>query len=402
VAPARPRLGASGPLRLSIDQARRIAVLAQLLSGPRPASLVEVTRHLGGLQMDPTSAVDRSERIVLWSRLGSYDRREIERELFRHGSLFEYWAYIVPMDDFAIHRETMRRFPRWEGVTGDYMRGWMKANAGFRRHVLERLRTDGPLRTRDIEDRASVPWRNGGWNAGKNVSRMLEMLWDGGKVATVGRDGVQRLWDLAERRYPLHQPRMSASAVALALARRQLAWRGIARRRDLGRAFDGPVAGREAAVRRLEREGAAHAAVVDGLPGTWLVDAGLLDAPFQPRTVLLSPFDKLVSHRDRAEMLFGFRFRLEIYVPVAKREYGYFVLPILHGDRLVGRIDPMYDRRTRVLRLNAVHAEPEATAAAGPDIAAAIRELAGWLGAEAVETAGDVPRIWRPALRSIL
>jgi len=117
----------SGALSLSIDQARRIAVQAQLLSGPRPASLVEVTRHLGGLQMDPTSAVDRSERIVLWSRLGSYDRREIERELFRHGSLFEYWAYIVPMDDFAIHRETMRRFPRWEGVTGDALSAQCRA-----------------------------------------------------------------------------------------------------------------------------------------------------------------------------------------------------------------------------------------------------------------------------------
>jgi uncharacterized protein YcaQ len=392
----------AGSLRLSIDEARRIAVSAQLLSGPRPTSLVEVARHLGGLQMDPTSAVDRSERLVLWSRLGSYDRGEIERELFQRGSLFEYWAYIVPMDDFALHRETMRRYPPWPGVTGDYMRGWLKANAGFRRHVLGRLRRDGPLRTRDIDDRAVVPWRNGGWNAGKNVSRMLELLWDGGKVATVGRDGVQRVWDLAERRYPLDEPRLSSAAVARAFARRQLGWRGIARPGDLGRAFDGPLAGREAAVRRLVREGSARPAVVEGLPGGWLLDPELLERPFEPRTVLLSPFDKLISHRDRTEMLFGFRFRLEIYVPVAKREYGYFVLPILHGERLVGRIDPLYDRHGRVLRLNAVYAEPGAPAGAGADIAAAIRELAGWLGAEAVNVAGDVPKPWRSALRSIL
>ena len=137
---------------------------------------------------------------------------------------------------------------------------------------------------------------------------------------------------------------------------------------------------------------------VAGLPGEWLAHRDALSAPYRPRTTLLSPFDKLISNRERTEELFDFRFRLEIYVPKAKREYGYFVLPILHGERLIGRIDPLFDRKTGVLRVNNVYAEPGAPADAGSAVAKAIRELAGWLGAGDI-TYGPVPKAWRRDLR---
>jgi len=146
------------------------------------------------------------------------------------------------------------------------------------------------------------------------------------------------------------------------------------------------------------REGVAVPARVGDLPGEWYAHAGVLERSFRPRTVLLSPFDDLVSDRDHTEAIFDFFFRLEIYVPRAKRQWGYFVLPILHGDRLIGRIDPKFDRRTGVLYVNAVHAEEGADASAGPAVAKAIAELAAWRGASKTVFTKSVPAIWRKAL----
>jgi hypothetical protein len=157
-------------------------------------------------------------------------------------------------------------------------------------------------------------------------------------------------------------------------------------------------AGWEPALRRLVRDGVAVPATVEGHAGEWYAHADVLSRPFRPRTVLLSPFDDLISDRDRTERLFGFRFRLEIYVPKAKREYGYFVLPILHGDRLIGRIDPRFDRATRILHVQAVHAEPGAPAGAGPAVARSLRELATWLGASDVRFGRRPPGMWRASL----
>ena len=133
---------------------------------------------------------------------------------------------------------------------------------------------------------------------------------------------------------------------------------------------------------------------VDGVRGAWWAHAEVLDSAFRPRTALLSPFDRLIHDRTRTEELFGFRFRLEIYVPKAKREYGYFVMPILHGDRVVGRIDPLFDREANVLRVNAVYAETDPPRGAWVSIENQIDGLASWLGADGVEL-GEVPRVWR-------
>jgi uncharacterized protein YcaQ len=386
-------------ISLSLADARRLAVQGALLAAPRPSSILDVVRHLGRLQMDPTSAVARSELLVLWSRLGAYDVGELERLLWEERKLFEYRAFIVPSDDFPLHRLAMRRYPRGDLARAQYVRGWMAANSALRRHILLSLRRRGPLRTRDFEDRAVENWRTGGWNEGKNVSRMLELLSAQGKIVVAGREGPQRLWDLAERRLPGDSQPLPKHEVARRLLDRQLRWCGFARPDQFGFAFDGRPPGRERALRDLIEEGRAVPITVEGLRGEWLAHADILGRPFRPRTTLLSPFDPLIAHRQFTEDVFGFRFRLEIYVPKSKREYGYFVLPILHGERLIGRIDPFFDRKTRVLRVNAVYAERDAPAGAGPAIARAIRGLADWLGADAVSF-GRVPRPWKTALRA--
>ena len=201
-------------LQFSPTQARRLAVGAQLLSAPQPTDLVATTTRLGAIQIDPTNAVARTERLVLWSRLGSYDVQALERATFHDRELIEYWVYLVPAADYPLHQGTMRRYPRETTARGRYIRSWLAANPGFRRYVLRTLRQRGPLRSRDIEDRAQEPWSTGGWNNGKNVGRMLDILWFAGRIGIVGRDGNERIWDIAERVYPVDAPRLPPSVVA--------------------------------------------------------------------------------------------------------------------------------------------------------------------------------------------
>jgi uncharacterized protein len=393
----------SASLQLDLTTARRIAVLAQMLSSPRPRSIEDVVRGLGEVQMDPTSAVARTEHLVLWSRLGKRFRvADLERMLWNERSLFEYWAHIVHVDDYAIHRESMRRFaapaPAEPGRRA-YWRRWMTANASFRRYVLGELRRRGPLRTRELEDRGVEGWRAGGWNDdGKNTAMMLEILWAQGAVMIAGRDGQLRLWDLAERCVPVDQPRLPKGEVARRVVERHLRAPGVGTPTQISQTFDGRPPGWERALAALVREGVAIPARVGDLKGPWYVHADLIDGRFRPRTTLLSPFDDLVSDRDHTEALFGFRFRLEIYVPKVKREFGYFVLPILHGDRLIGRIDPKFDRATRILHVNAVYAQEGAPSDAGAAVRRTIEELGHWRGATEVRFTRKVPPAWRSHL----
>jgi uncharacterized protein len=393
----------SASLTLSRGQARRLAVIGQMLSGPQPRSIMEVVRGLGEVQMDPTSAVARTEHLVLWSRLGKRFRvAELERMLWDEHSLFEYWAHIVPVDDFDIHRESMRRFSRaspGDGGRRVYWRRWIAANASFRRYVLRELRSRGPLRTRDLEDRSVEGWQTGGWNdQGKSTAMMLELLWARGEVMVAGRDGQLRLWDLSERSLPVERPRSSPAAIARRVVDGQLRARGVATPKQIGWTFDGRCPGWERALDTLVKEGVAIPALVGDLKGPWYVHADVLDRPFRPRTTLLSPFDDLVSDRDHTEALFDFRFRIEIYVPKDKREFGYFVLPILHGDRLIGRVDAKFDRESGALHLNAVFAQEDAPGDAGGAVRRTIDELARWRGATDVRFTRKVPAIWRSQL----
>jgi uncharacterized protein len=397
---------------------RRLFVTRQRLAGQRPAAdaagIMEVAADLGSLQLDPISVVARSHQLVLWSRLGGYGLGHLDRLLWRERCLFEYWTHgasIVPTGDYQLHHLLMRRYPSDRSAYNRRVRAWLADSQALRRSVLRRLRADGPLPARALQDRSAVGWQSGGWTAGRNVERMLDVLWTQGRIMVAGRAGQQRLWDLAERWLPAWTPtaRLTEREIVRRAAQRSLRALGAATLRDVDRHFtQGRYPGLVAALTGLERTGRVERVRVaaDGAewPGPWYVhadDLPLLErlqaGEWQPRTTLLSPFDNLIIGRERTERLFGFRFRMEIYVPKAARQYGYYVLPVLHGDRLVGRVDPAMDRRRGRLLVHAVHAEPDAPAAAGPPLATALHELARFLGADQVELRRPPAAVWRHA-----
>jgi uncharacterized protein YcaQ len=302
-------------------------------------------------------------------------------------AMFEYWAHIVPMSDLPLHRISMRRYPHGEWKRHRYVRDWLVANEAFVRYAMRELRLHGPLRTRDFENRAAEGWETGGWNdEGQNAAMLLDILWSQGKVMIVGRDGQQRVWDLASRWLPTVRARPRASMGA-DLVERQVRARGITRLDRLGFLFDGSMPGRDAAIERLQRTGVLVPLRIESYPGRWYTHRDLLDTSFRGRSVALSPFDDLISNRTRTERLFDMHYRIEIYVPKATR-WGYFVLPVLREDRLVGRIDPAWDRDENVLRINAWEMQPGTEAADRDAVHEAIDELARWLRVDGV----SVPR----------
>ena len=361
---------------LSREDARRIAVRAQLLDAHRPADLMDVLRHLTVIQAEPTSAIAPSADLVLWSRLGaSYDPGEL-RDAIDEQRVVEHQGFLRPMEDMALLRAEMAL---WPGV-GDLRpwqaqrAAWVEANDGCRRDLLARLRADGPLPASELPDTCEVPWQSSGWNNDRNVRMLLQMMVARGEVAGAGRRGREQLWDLAERVYP-DGPVPPAEEADRVLRERRLQALGIAR------------------VRTAESPGEQHyvgevgePATVAGVKGRWRVDPVLLEEkPFVGRAALLSPFDRLVQYRKRMSELFGFDYQLEMYKPAARRRWGYYALPVLVGDRLVGKLDATADRSTGALHVDALHLDEPLGRDERDAVEAEVADLAGWLRLELVD-----------------
>ena len=358
-------------VRLTRDEARRIALRGQLLTGERPAGIVETIDALTIVNIEPTAAVAPSADLILWSRLGwPYQPADLVRLVEEDRAVFEWGGFYRAMTDLPLLLPEMRRRPE-----SAQAREWLAANDVFRREVMARLRAEGPLRASDIPDAAQVPWRSSGWTNNRNSLQLLEMLVLCGDVAISSRDSSGRLFDIADRVYPSDVPMLGDEDAARERAERRLASLGIARAKGIAQPLE-PID-----VGALGEE-----AVVDGTDGAWRVDADALGAldDFTPRTALLSPFDRLVFDRRRLEDIFGYEYLLEMYKPAAKRRWGYFALPILHGDRFVGKLDAKSDRKAGVLRVHAVHEDEPFTDEIRRAVDAEIQDLARWLGLDVV------------------
>jgi uncharacterized protein YcaQ len=325
--------------KVSPEQARRIAVRAQLLDGSA-RTVLDTVRHLGSLQIDPIATVATPQRLVLWSRLGPHDPTELDRLLWKDRKLFEWRAFIYPVEDLPLIR-ALTRAPWGPLKRHQWAKEFLQEQAGLKRYVLRELERRGPLPSRELEhDAARADERTVWWGTRAQLTWMLELLHLRGRIAVAGRRDGQRLWDLAERWWP------ETETVPLRDARKRLA----------------------------EKQSRVHGVWLE--KGEWRAQDEISDDPVPDRVVLLSPFDPLVKDRARLEALWGFRYRLEMYVPKAKREYGYYVLPLLVGDRVVGRAEPRFDRKTGELELLGAWGDTSR-------LDEAMTELGAWLRSQA-------------------
>jgi uncharacterized protein YcaQ len=379
VTPATPRVQRTPPTpgsvrRLGRTEARRIAVRAQLLEATRPPSLLTVAERLTFLQLDPTSVIAPSADLVAWSRLGSgYAAADLTCALEQDRTMFEQRAQPNPFEPYLAMARPMADLPlflaemsAWWDI-GQVRRGWMAANDAFRRRVLDQLRDSGPLSSREIPDTSQVAWQSSGWTNDRNVTQMLEFLGSGGSIAVSGRRGRERLWDLAERVYPSTVRPVPLEEARRIREQRWLRALGIARPKFVGDAGI-PIE-------------------IEGTKGEWRLDPAATAEGFKGRTAILSPFDRLSHDRSRAIDLFEFEYILEMYKPAPKRRWGYFALPILHDDRLVGKVDAAADRKASVLRVAAIHEDEPFTAKTRDAVRAELDALRGWLGLETIAIA---------------
>jgi len=395
-------------LEISLRAARRLVIDAQLLGSDRQnpdrRGILATVDRIMWLQLDPTSAVARSHFLVLWSRLGQYEREDVARLIYKDQRLFEWRAFVYPTRHLPFYLLAMRS--KSEKYTYRRFRvAWMRKNMPLRRQVLSRLRREGPLATSAFDGREAVSWHSTGWTNERNASQMLEFLSAEGRVLVAGRTGQERLWDLTERCVPAKA--LVSSATPAKLIRdatiRALRALGVATTKQISEQLPGAVRPQVLkAIESLARTGEfVPVRVVTGdgsLKGSWYVLAvdaervPALDRNWKGRTTFLSPFDTLIRDRTRAEALFGMRYRIEIYVPPAKRQYGYFAMPILHNDELIGMIDPRVDREKDAFLVNAVHLQPgvKRDRATGQAVARALDDLAQFTGMSRVAVPAGV------------
>ncbi|WP_342244452.1 winged helix-turn-helix domain-containing protein [Pseudomonas sp. OTU5201] len=378
-------------LSFSLPEARRLALAAQgFARAPRGA-----VRHrhlrlqlgaLGVVQIDSVNALVRSHYLPAFSRLGHYDRELLDDLAWgkpQRRALFEYWGHeasLLPLELYPLLRWRMRRAARGQGIYQQLARFGFEQQEVIQR-VLQAVREQGALGAGALstrEERAG-PWWD--WSAEKHA---MEWLFAAGEVTVAGRRGFERLYDLPERVIPadiLNQPEMLEADAQRQLLLRAAQALGVATERDLRDYYRLDTGDSQARLAELVEEGELHQARVDG----WKQPAYCLGEPKVPRKVrasaLLSPFDSLIWERARTERLFDFRYRLEIYTPQHKRQYGYYVLPFLHDERLVARVDLRAERAQDRLAVHALHEEERGLSETGmQELAENLQEMARWLG----------------------
>ncbi len=368
--------------------ARRIAIAAQGLAEPRPVAPFErrhvrsVLAKIAMLQIDSVSVLARAHYLPLFSRLGPYPRALLDDAAWgpRPRALFEYWAHeasLLPVRLQPLLRWRMERAANFEGCYGE-LATFARDRSDFVESVRREIAARGPLVSSDLEGPRGV----GGWWGWSDAKRALEFLFWSGHVTAATRRGFERVYDLPERVLPaavLATPTPAPADAHRELLRLAASALGVATASDLRDYFRLDIADAKPRLAELVEAGELREVTVEG----WGKPAYLYPAARRPRRVearaLLAPFDPLIWERPRAERLFGFRYRLEIYTPAAKRLHGYYVLPFLLGDRLVARVDLKSDRAGNALLVLAAYAEPHAPQETAAALATELRTMADWL-----------------------
>lgn len=397
-------------MRITARDARRLAISAQGLSGPRPrptpGRVLALIRQISYLQLDPTNVVARNPYQILQSRIGTYDPSTLDGLLGRR-ALFETPSLMLPVSDLHIHAATMHAYrratdPRGKGdryARGDNAGGgiyweraqqWLTKNRHIRREVVGRLRREGPLPLAAFEGE-KVSWTAGQWDAERNFTMAFAILQRRGEIVVASRRRGQKLYGAADGWLADLKPPHGA-ALAREAAVRALGILQVATLKQLRRQYAFGRHVTQVALDALEHDGEVIRVEIEGLPSRpsyyALADIARrirrMNDEWLPRTALLSPFDNLIIDRDRTHALFGYFYRMEIYVPAAKRTLGYWAMPVLHGDRIVGSVDPRLDRDRGELIVNKVVLRPDAPRSAKPAIRRAVEELAEFVGADRV------------------
>jgi len=412
------------PLPLTLETARRLAVTKQGLSGKQPsrpsaAAICSIVREIAYVQWDPVPIVAPSHILSLWARLGDFRVSDLERLLWKERKLLLHWtpmASIVLAEDYPLYSSLMTRYP--ESLTSSWgnhrirARQFLAEHADLRRTVRRELR-NGPLTTGQFKEHAKTKRNDVEWAFSSDLSQMLFHLLMSGEVMVVGHEGNQNLWGLTEQFLPseVETEPLSKEAFERESAQRAIRALGTATAREITYYFPrGRYERLQAALDGLEEASAIRRVAVDGVADRKVRYVHTQDLPllatvdssgWEPRVSLLPPFDNLIGSSARTKSLFGFDYVREQFLPPEKRRYGTYVLPILWGERLIGRIDPRMDRDRGVLMVNSVHAEPDAPR--DRELAARIGEtidrLAAFLGAGRVAYSRKVPAAWRSSLR---
>ena len=354
--------------KLTLDQARRIVVRAQLLDAERPGDVVGVAEQLGAIKIDPTATIAPAEHSILWSRIGStYEAPQLSKAVELDRLLFEFDGAFRPISMLPLMLPAMRRWP-----TRERTREWLDGNSSFRADVLARLRAEGPLLASQIPDTAEISRPPDGWYGSNQVVHMLDFLQRQGEVAVVGREGRHRRWDLAERVYPRGLPEYEFDQAQRMLDERRLQAAGIAKQKSPWT----PVGE------------AGEPAVIEGSTRKYRVDPeaiAALETDDGGRVAILNPYDGILFDRPRLTEIFQFEYVLEQFKPKAQRKYGYFAHPILMGDRFAGLLDAEVDRERECLTINALHELLPFEGEEMEMVRAEIDDLAEWLGVTVFE-----------------
>jgi uncharacterized protein len=376
---------------LSLAQARRVALAAQGFADPQPAgapsgwAVRRLFDRVGLVQIDSVNVLSRAHYLPLFSRVGPYDRALMDRGAhYAPRKLFEYWGHeasLIPVGLQPLLRWRMERAhdDAWGG-----MRRVQEERPELVADVLDEVRERGPIAASELEAEER-PKRTGPWWDWSDVKRAIEFLFWSGQVTSARRRGFERLYDVPERVLPaevIATPTPPVEEAQRGLVRVAARSMGVASERDLRDYFRLPTAEAKERIAELVEAGELLPVTVEGWRNHAYLDPGARFPRRVDACAVLGPFDSLIWERDRVERLFGFRYRIEIYVPAEKRVHGYYVLPFLLGERLVARADLKADRQAGVLRVQAAHAEEGAPAETAERLRERLEAMAGWLGLE--------------------